>query len=297
MRACLSVLLVVAGAVLAGAAAPAAYRAPRAAGGHPDIQGTWTNEGQTRLERRAQYGDRLVMTDAEVAALESPGSWMKVMRVAGQPRTGFITTTPDGRVPPLKAGAQADPRVHVLALGEKVTDNPETQAIDDRCLLAIGNLAGPVMLPLPNNSNYGIVQTKDAVVILVEMIHDARIVRLGAAHRTDGVRPWLGDSIGRWDGETLVVETTNFPQAQAFRGSWRNLKVTERFTRVAADRLLYRFTVEDPTLWDKPWGGEYEFAAKREPIEEYACFEGEVSMGHMLDAARAEERAAAGGKG
>ena len=272
-----------------GAAAPV-YRAPRATDGHPDLQGPWTNESLTRLERRPQYGDRLVMTDDEIKAAEFPGALFKVMRVAGQPRTSFITSTPDGRVPPLRPGAAADPRFHVMAPGEKVTDNPETQAIDDRCLLAIGNLAGPVMLPLPNNSNYGIIQTKDAVVIEVEMIHDVRIVRLNAAHRTDGVRPWLGDSIGRWEGDTLIVETTNFPQMQAFRGAWRNLKVTERFTRVAAGRLLYRFTVEDADLWDKPWGGEYEFAATKGPIEEYACHEGEVSMEHMLDAARAAER-------
>ncbi len=272
-----------------GAAAPV-YRAPRAADGHPDLQGTWTNESLTRLERRPQYGDRLVMTDDEVKAAEFPGALFKVMRVAGQPRTSFITSTPDGRVPPLKPGAAADPRFHVLAPGEKVTDNPETQAIDDRCLLAIGNLAGPVMLPLPNNTNYAIIQTKDAVVIEVEMIHDVRIVRLNAAHRTDGVRPWLGDSIGRWEGDTLIVETTNFPQMQAFRGAWRNLKVTERFTRVAAGRLLYRFTVEDADLWAAPWSGEYEFAATKAPIDEYACHEGEVSMEHMLDAARAAER-------
>ncbi len=277
------------GAAAAPTAAPV-YRPPRAGDGHADLQGVWTNESLTRLERRPQFGERLVMTEDEVKAAEFPGALFKVMRVRGQPRTSFITSTPDGRVPPLKAGAVADPRFHVMAPGEKVTDNPETQAVDDRCLLAIGNLAGPVMLPLPNNSNYAIVQTRDAVVIEVEMIHDVRIVRLNAAHRSDGVRPWLGDSIGRWDGETLVVETTNFPQMQAFRGAWRNLKVTERFTRVAEGRLLYSFIVEDPDLWAAPWGGEYEFAATRGPIDEYACHEGEVSMEHMLDAARAAER-------
>jgi hypothetical protein len=265
------------------------YRAPRNDHGPPDLQGVWTNETLTRFERPAAFGDRAVMAPAEVAALEQPGVWRKVMRVAGEPRTGLIST-PDGRVPPFKEGAAADPRAYPLQPGGKVTDNPENQAIDDRCLLPIGNNAGPVMLPLPNNSNYEIVQTRDTVAILVEMIHDVRLVRLGGTHRTDGLRPWLGDSIGHFEGETLVVETTNFPAAQAFRGSWRDLKVTERFSRVASDRLLYRFTVEDPTKWDQPWGGEYEFGAAAGPIEEYACREGEKSVEHMLDAARAEER-------
>jgi hypothetical protein len=279
------------GLSLGGAAqAQAPYRAPRDLYGRPDLQGVWTNETLIRFERPASFGDRTVMTPQEVAALEQPGVWRKVMRVAGEPRTSLLTT-PDGRVPSLKAGAAPDPRAYPLPAGGKVTDNPENQAIDDRCLLPIGGNAGPVMLPLPNNSNYEIIQTRDTVAILVEMIHDVRLVRLGGAHRTDGLRPWLGDSVGHFEGETLVVETTGFPAAQAFRGSWRNLKVTERFTRVARDRLSYQFTVDDATKWDKSWGGEYEFQARNQPIEEYACREGEKSVEHMLDAARAEERA------
>jgi hypothetical protein len=288
-----SCLIATAFLALPGAARPEpTYRAPRDAYGRPDLQGVWTNETLTRFERPAQFADRLVMTPQEVAALEQPGVWRKVMRVVGEPRTSLLTT-PDGRVPPMRPGAGPDPRAYPLPPGGKATDNPETQAIDDQCLLAIGYNAGPVMLPLPNNSNYEIVQTRDTVAILVEMIHDVRLIRLGASHRTDGVRPWLGDSIGHFEGETLVVETTGLPAAQAFRGSWRNLKVTERFTRVAPDRLRYSFTVEDPAKWDKPWGGEYEFGAAAGRIEEYACHEGEVSVEHMLDAARAEER---GGK-
>lgn len=281
-------------AALALAPISAQAQVPRTRDGQPDLHGLWTNETLTRLERRPEFGDRLAMTEAEVAALESPEVWRKIMRVDGQPRTSFITTTADGRAPPLKAGAAADPRYYTPKPGEAFTDNPEAQAIDDRCILPIGNLAGPVMLPLVNNSNYQIVQTADAVVILVEMIHDVRIIRLDAAHRTDGVRPYLGDSVGRWQGETLVVETTNFPQLQAFRGSWVNLKVIERFTRQASGRLLYQFTVDDPTLWDKPWGGEYEFARSTQPMDEYACREGEKSVEHTMDAARAAERESVG---
>jgi len=269
-----------------------AYRAPRTVDGRPDLQGTWTNETLTRFERAPDLGGRLVLTEDEVKAIERPDVWRKVMRVAGQPRTSLLTT-PDGRVPPMKAGAQSDPRYFTLQPGEAVTDNSETQLIDDRCILPIGNNAGPVLLPLPNNSNYQLVQDKDHIALVSEMIHDVRVIHMTGGHRTDGVRPYLGDSVGRWEGETLVVETTNFPILQAFRGSWVNLKVIERFTRTAPDRLRYRFTVDDPSKWDKPWGGEYEFAALDRPLEEYACREGEVSVFHMLDAARHAEREAA----
>jgi hypothetical protein len=256
------------------------------------MQGAWTNESTTRLERRPEIGDRLIMTSEETAAADRGSIFRPAMRVDGQPRTSFITNPVNGRVPPMKPGVAPDTnRRQALQPGERDTDGPELQAVDDRCILPIGSNAGPVMLPLPNNSNYQIVQTADHVVILVEMIHDARIVRVDGHHRTDGQRPYLGDSIGWWDGETLVVETTNFPPEQMFRGSWMNLKITERFTRVRQDRLLYRFTVEDTTKWDQPWGGEYEFRPAAGPVEEYACREGEVSMPAMLLAARRREAA------
>ena len=265
------------------------YRAPRTSLGQPDLQGTWTNETTTRFERPPEMAGRLVMTPEEAADLDSRSEFRPAMRVNGQPRTSLITNPADGRVPAMKPGASPDPRYYTLKPGEKVTDGPELQPIDDRCILPIFNNAGPVMLPLPGNSNYQIVQTADHVVILVEMIHDARIVRLNSAHRKDGLRPYLGDSIGWWEGDTLVVETTNFPAGQMFRGSWINLKVTERFTRVGDRRLHYGFTVEDPTKWDHPWGGEYEFRPAHGPMGEYACREGEISLPSMLRAARLEE--------
>jgi hypothetical protein len=278
-------------AAIASAHAQGEYRAPPTYAGQPDLQGAWTNESVTRLERSIEMGERLILTPEETAEADRGSRFRPAMRVDGQPRTSFITNPPNGRVPPMKARATADQRRHPLGPGEKVTDGPELQAIDDRCILPIGSNAGPVMLPLPNNSNYQIIQTAGYAVILVEMIHDARIVRLNGQHRTDGQRPYLGDSIGWWEGETLVVETTNFPPEQIFRGSWVNLKVTERFTRVAEQRLLYRFTVEDPAKWDQPWGGEYEFRPAAGPVEEYACREGEVSMPAMLLAARRREAA------
>lgn len=267
------------------------YRAPRTYAGQPDLQGAWTNESVTRLERPVEMGERLILTPEETAEADKGSKFRPAMRVDGQPRTSFITNPANGRVPPMKPGAAPDPRRYTLKPGEKATDGPELQAVDDRCILPIGFNAGPVMLPLPNNSNYQIIQTADYAVILVEMIHDARIIRLNSQHRIDGQRPYLGDSIGWWEGDTLVVETTNFPPEQMFRGSWIDLKVTERFTRVGESRLLYRFTVDDPTKWDQSWGGEYEFRLAVGPIEEYACREGEVSMPAMLLAARRREAA------
>jgi hypothetical protein len=278
-------------AAVATADAQAAYRAPRNWLGQPDLQGVWTNESFTRLERRPELGDRLVMTPDEAAEADKGSKFRPAMRVNGEPRTSFITNPVNGHVPAMKPGAESDPRYYTLKPGEKVTDGPELQAVDDRCILPIANNAGPVMLPLPNNSNYQIVQTRDYAVILVEMIHDARIVRLNSRHRTDGQRPYLGDSIGWYEGDALVVESTNFPAEQMFRGSWINLKIIERFSRTADGRLLYRFTVEDPTKWERPWGGEYEFRPADGPISEYACREGEISMPAMLLAARRREAA------
>ena len=269
------------------------YRAPRTSLGQPDLQGVWTNETTTRFERPPEMAGRLVMTPEETASADRGSEFRPAMRVNGQPRTSLITNPADGRVPPMKPGASPDPRYYTLKPGEKVTDGPELQPIDDRCILPIFNNAGPVMLPLPGNSNYQIVQTADHVVILVEMIHDARIVRLNSQHRKDGLRPYLGDSIGWWEGETLVVETTHFPAGQMFRGSWINLKVTERFTRMGEGRLHYGFTVEDATKWSAPWGGEYEFRPAHGPIGEYACREGEISLPSMLRAARLAEAAEA----
>lgn len=220
-----------------------------------------------------------------------PGS--TIMRVHGEPRSSFITFPADGQVPAPKAGAQVyNPYAAYRRPGFSRDANPETMSLAEQCLTSFGNSAGPVMLPLLYNNNYKIVQGKDAVAIWVEMVHDVRTINIGAKHRTDGVRPWWGDSIGWYEGNTLVVETTNYPKANAFRGAWEDLKVTERFTRVADNRLLYQFKVEAPSIWDQPWGGEYEFSASN-GIYEYACHEGNYALEDMLAGARAEEAEAA----
>ncbi len=225
-----------------------------------------------------------------------------VMRVNGEPRSSIITT-PNGQPPARKAGAATPPPPEqpsfVKLLGDSPTprggsfDNPESRATE-RCIISFGRNAGPPMFANGfYNNSYQIVQSPDNIVIATEMVHDARIVRLNSKHRTDGIRPYFGDSIGWWEGDTLVVETTNIPASQQFMGSWKDLKVTERFKRVADDRLYYGFTIEDPTLWDAPWGGEYEFAALNGKMYEYACHEGNYAMHGILAGARVQEEKAA----
>ncbi len=221
-----------------------------------------------------------------------------VMRVNGEPRASLFTT-PDGQAPARKAGATTAPApaqpsfVKLLGpmppRGTGQFDNPEGRG-SERCIVSFGRNGGPPMFANGfYNNNYEIVQSPNAVIITTEMVHDARIVRLNEKHRTDGLRPYFGDSIGWFEGDTLVVETTNIPQSQQFMGSWKDLKVTERFKRVAPDRLYYGFTIEDASLWDKPWGGEYEFHPLGGPMYEYACHEGNYALHGVLAGGRADD--------
>jgi hypothetical protein len=245
--------------------------------GAPAVGGLVTPRGGTQIDGNYNRG------------WFDPGS--TVMRVGGQPRNSLLTTA-NGQVPPRKAGAAPAPRPGPRARppGAGPYDNPEQLGTGNRCIISFGRNGGPPMFSNGfYNNDYQIVQGKDSVAIDIEMVHDVRLIRLNSQHRADGVRPWFGDSIGRWEGETLVVETTNIPQAQAYAGSWEHLKVTERFTRVGKDRLLYQFTLDDPSLWDKPWGGEYEFSTLNGRVLEYACHEGNYALEGILAGARAEE--------
>ena len=229
-----------------------------------------------------------------------------VMRVNGEARTGLLTT-PTGSPPARKANAvtaAAQAPAFLTHLGESPTkkggafENMESRSAGERCIVSFGRNGGPPMFANGfYNNNYEFVQTPDHVLINVEMNHDSRIIRLNAKQRTDDVRPYFGDSIGWWEGDTLVVETTHIPQSQQFMGSWKDLKVTEKFKRVAEDRMFYSFTVEDPTLWDAPWGGEYEFhPLETQRLFEYACHEGNYALPGILSGARVEEAKAAGKK-
>jgi len=233
------------------------------------------------------------------AAWTAPGD--KVMRVNGQPRTSLLTT-PDGQYPSAKrqeTPAERDRRARAAA-GEggssaaelqrgPQNDNPETRGLAERCIAVRSD---PPMFDGLYNNNHFFQMGSDHVAIVTEMIHDLRDIRLNSTHRTDGVRPWFGDSIGWWEGDSLVVETTNLPERQAYRGAWETLTVIERFTMVSPQRMNYRFEIIDPSLWDKPWGGEYEFV-RGGPMFEYACHEGNYGLANILAGARAEEAQAA----
>jgi hypothetical protein len=221
-----------------------------------------------------------------------------VLRVDGQPRSSILIDPPNGRAPGLTDAAKAAMAKNAEARRKQggEFDHPELRPNAERCLLSFGRNAGPPMLPnYFYNNNYTIVQGKDSVMILTEMVHDARVVRMGGTHPPSSVRFWFGDSIGRWEGDTLVVETTNFNQQGNFRGAWENLTVTERFSRKDAQTLNYRFTVEDPTFFTAPMTGELVFNAMQpgELVYEYACHEANYGLEGVMSGARAQEREAA----
>lgn len=301
------------------------YRPPRLADGTPDLQGFWTNATATPMERAPQLDTRRAFTDAEAAAIskaaiaaveadarpsdpdkkiEATGAlppvgnynlfWtdrgMSVALIDGEFRTSMIIEPANGRVPPLTDAAHR--RIAATRIGRS-NDGPEGRALGERCLLSFGYASGPPMLPVMYNSYYQIVQSPGYVMILVEMVHDARIIRIGDEHLPDGVRKWMGDSVGRWEGDTLIVETRNFRPEQNFRGSSQNAVVTERFTRVADDKIVYRFTIDDPEAFTARITGELPFVPANGNIYEYACHEGNYALPGILSGAREEEKAAA----
>jgi hypothetical protein len=223
--------------------------------------------------------------------------------VGGQIRTSIVIDPPDGQVPPYNEAARkrialaratptstADDRQDGTSAPLGAYDNPEQLPLSERCLLGFLSTSGPPALPdYFYNDLHQIVQTPDAILILTEMIHDARIVRMNAQHLPKTIRRWMGDSVGHWEGDTLVVDTTNFNDKTRFRGSTENLHVVERFARVDANTLVYRFTIEDPDTWDRPWSGEYAWPATDKPIYEYACHEGNYALRGILQGARRQE--------
>jgi hypothetical protein len=224
--------------------------------------------------------------------------------VNGEPRTSVIVDPPNGRVPAMKPEARqrnAAPVARNTSDQQESSDpgldptpgaydDPERRPLAERCLVGFGSAAGPPALPVLYNNLHTIVQTRDTVVILNEMNHDARIVRMNAQHLPPTVRKWFGDSVGRWEGDTLVVDTTNFTEKTRFRGSSTNLHVIERFSRLNAGTLLYRFTVEDPTTWATSWTGEYTWPATDTLMYEYACHEGNYGLEDIMRGARQRDR-------
>jgi hypothetical protein len=226
----------------------------------------------------------------------------KVATVNGERRSSLIVSPTNGQVPELSELGKQRLAARTARAAQGAFDGPEQRALGERCILGFGTNSGPPMLPVMYNSNYQIVQNRDAVVIHVEMVHDARIIRLGGQHPPAHIRKWMGDSIGRWEGDTLVVETTNFNPAQPIQigqgATYRSipispsLKVMERFTRVGPRTIKYEFTVEDPDTFSTAWRGEIPFNYTDQPIYEYACHEGNYALPGILAGAREEEKSA-----
>jgi len=212
----------------------------------------------------------------------------QVIRINGQPHSSILIDPPNGKMPSLTAARQK--QLQEQRRGRGRYDGPETLTLAERCLLSFGSSSGPPMLPVLYNNHYQISQAKDTVTILVEMVHDARIVRMNGQHVPSSVRKWMGDSIGHWEGATLVVETTNFTTQEGFRGATENAKVTERFTRAGPDTIDYRFTVEDPAAFTRSFSGEIPFYATKDQVFEYGCHEGNYALPGILAGAREQEK-------
>jgi len=282
---------------------------PRTPDGHPDLQGIYTNSSITPLERPKELGAKEFYTEQEAAEVQKRalvpapiaersgteahyeftqfGLDRTQSQIAFSLRTSMIVG-PEGRVPPLTPEAQQrNAQRAALAKGHEF-DGPENRTIQERCIIWANE--GPPMLPAGYNNYLQIVQTPAYVVIMQEMIHDARIIPVdGRPHAAPNIRKWLGDSRGRWEGDTLVVDTTNFTDKTNFRGSRENLHVVERFTRVDEKTVRYEFTVDDPATWTKPWSAEMPLARDKGPIFEYACHEANYGFANNLKGARALE--------
>jgi hypothetical protein len=289
---------------------------------HAAFEGIWNSATATPLERPRQLKDKPFFTPEEAAEWErqvaqnneerppqagakNTGTYNVFFREFGSRvvqtrRTSIITDPPDGRIPALTPAAAEVKRVRVER--QKELASAQDAGLQDQCLAML--TAGPPMLPYSYNSNYQIVVTRDAFVVHVEMIHDARIIHLdGRPHLPPAVRRWMGDSIGRWDGDTLVVDTTNFNDGGGFYGDaggnfgWdRDLHLVERFRLLDAETLLYQFEVDNPTAFTQPWKGELTMARSPGRIFEYACHEANYSLVNMLRGYRAAERPPAGGE-
>ncbi|MCH7856007.1 MAG: hypothetical protein IIB37_04585 [Gemmatimonadetes bacterium] len=318
----------------------AEWEVPRTPDGRPDLQGNWTNQTLTTLERQAGQGP--VYTPEQVAQIEQGsvarfvageqpsdpnrpapqagqdvGAYNNVYfefghRVAvvnGEARTSLITFPSNGRIPAFTPeGERQIQEARDLKGQFEEFDHPELRPIAERCIASYGSPAGPPMLPTTGyNSNYTIVQTPDHVLIMTEMVHDARIIRIGDGPRLPPhIRPWFGDSWGRWEGDVLVVETTNMNPRQEFSANViatlfggqdphpsEQMRVTERFSRVDEETILYEFTVDDPTVYTESWGGQIPMTALNENLYEYACQEGNYGLENVLRGARYQERMAA----
>ncbi len=310
---------------LSPAATAEKYEVPRMPWGAPDLQGIWTSatvSSLTRPDELEDYG--LVLTEAQAKVIEEQGAemlesidnlpegdlqagddvggynsfWLdpgtRVLRVKGEPRSSIIVDPEDGQLPfKLLARGKFYYRLFNMMTTE---DNPEERPNGERCTVGFGSSGGPPMVPVLYNNNYQFVQTEDEILILVEMNHNTRHIRMNGEPLPDNVRPWMGDSIGRWEGDTLVVRTTQFHPQQDLRLAIKHQfamstdsVVEERFTRLNDREIHYEFTVTDDSIYSQPWRGEMTLRATDGPIYEYACHEGNYALPNILSGARQEE--------
>jgi len=288
-------------------AAEKPYAAPRTPDGQPDLQGVWNNATMTPLERPASLAGKEFFTEQEARQYEA-ATWAQINserrdggadadiarsynefwrdrpnKIIGS-RTSLIYDPKDGKIPALTPGAAARIARAQRENAAHALDGPEGQNLWVRCITR-----GVPMVPGPYNNDFQILQSRNHVVIFNEMIHEARVVPLdGSPHPPSNIRFWTGDPRGHWEGETLVVDSTNFSEKSNFRGAGENLHLIERFTRVAPDRIRYTFTVDDPTTFTRPWSAELPMMRLSTPIIEYACNEGNYAMSGILAGARAQ---------
>ena len=295
---------------------------PRTPDGRPDLQGVWDYRTIAPLERPPELGTKEFFTAEEAAKFESeenqrqnrdlidpevgglnypPGGvipynefWYDRGNKLGSRRTSLIVDPPDGRLPPWTSEGQKVAELRAARsrddqLGHPHADSWEDRPLQERCLIGLN--AGPPMTPGAYNNNVQLLQTPGYVVILNEMVHSARIVPMdGRPH--GNIRQWKGDSRGHWEGDTLVVDTINFKRETNVAGTSANTHLIERFTRTGPDTLAYEFTMDDPTMWTKPWKAVVPMLKSDEPIYEYACHEGNYAMRSILAGARAADKAA-----
>jgi hypothetical protein len=268
--------------------------------GQADLTGYWSNRTLTPLQRPTSLAGKPFFTPAEAAAYErtvieqsreganalNGSSWDRNVKVVSTLRTSLIVEPADGRLPQLTQAALRRAGEARAARRDHPADGPESRSLSERCLL--WPAAGPPMLP--SDDIYQIVQAPGYVVIVSEMMHDARIIPLDASpHLPPQVRQWLGDSRGHWEGNTLVVETTNFTEKTPVSGSSKDMRLTERFTHTAPDTIVYQFTVDDPAAFAKPWTAEIPMQPTAGPLAEYACQENNEGLRGILAGARAQE--------
>ena len=305
----ISALVLISQGIIAQSSSPGT-QIPRLPDGHPDLQGTWDFRTITPMQRPSAQENQSILTEEEAQTFQAEENvrrdrdnftdttttgdynqfWYdRGTKLLDDRRTSLITAPSNGRIPPTTEAARAKNQRRQEAA--RLAIGVEARPLSERCIMGFNS--GPPMTPSAYNNNVQLVQTKDHFLILNEMVHNVRIVRMNATEHRELPRNWEGDSIGHWEGDTLVVETDNFLRATSFRNSSENMHLVERFSLSDADTLTYEFTIEDSTTWTQPWTAMFPMHRADLPIYEYACHEGNYSMAGVLGGWRRLEKIAA----